>query len=240
MADLYSEDLAFIHHTAFGDFALRAAPRLLELLQQAGISNGLVVDLGCGSGIGARELIRAGYEVVGVDQSASMLELARQTAPDATFLRGSLHEIAIPPCRAVTVIGEGLSYDDGTHAGLEPVFRRVADALEPGGLFVFDVIVRSRDEGMHYDRLWEGPDWTLRVAVRETPADRLLIRTVELSRSADGERRVSRETHRVLTFDTDEIEAGLHAAGFSVCVSRCYGSCPLPSQRLAFQARKRC
>ena len=54
-------------------------------LENAGLRNGLVVDLGCGSGILAQELCAAGYKVHGIDQSEDMLLLARQRARTARF-----------------------------------------------------------------------------------------------------------------------------------------------------------
>ncbi|MEW5927683.1 MAG: hypothetical protein AB1941_09365 [Gemmatimonadota bacterium] len=59
-ASSYREDLASVHHVGFGDFAEGAAPGVLALLRQAGIREGLVVDLGCGSGVWARALRRYG------------------------------------------------------------------------------------------------------------------------------------------------------------------------------------
>jgi ribosomal protein L11 methylase PrmA len=52
----YQLDLAYIHDQGFGGFAKNASPGLLKLLRERGIHSGLVVDLGCGSGIWARHL----------------------------------------------------------------------------------------------------------------------------------------------------------------------------------------
>jgi len=62
----YQEDLAYIHDVGFGAFSSESAPGLLEILHQKGINKGLVVDLGCGSGIWAKALTQAGYDVLGV------------------------------------------------------------------------------------------------------------------------------------------------------------------------------
>ena len=51
MKGWYREDLAYIHDVGFGDFALEAAPSILEILNRNKIWQGLVVDLGCGSGL---------------------------------------------------------------------------------------------------------------------------------------------------------------------------------------------
>ena len=97
MAGWYREDLAYIHDVGHADFALRSAPGILEVLQENGIPDGLVVDLGCGSGLWARELLGAGYRVLGIDISESMIEIAREKAPGAEFRVGSLFEADIPP-----------------------------------------------------------------------------------------------------------------------------------------------
>jgi SAM-dependent methyltransferase len=102
-----------------------------------------VVDLGCGSGQWARELLRAGYRVLGIDISEAMIELARQKAPGAEFRVGSLFEAELPPCDAVTAVSEVLNYlfdPENEERGLEGVFGRVYEALRPGGVFVFDVL----------------------------------------------------------------------------------------------------
>jgi SAM-dependent methyltransferase len=54
-----------------------------------------VLDLGCGSGLPtARQLLDAGHEVVGVDESAVMLGLAEEQAPGGRYLRRDLRDIA--------------------------------------------------------------------------------------------------------------------------------------------------
>jgi 2-polyprenyl-3-methyl-5-hydroxy-6-metoxy-1,4-benzoquinol methylase len=106
----YGEDLAYIHDVSHADFALDSAPGILEILAHSGIEDGVVVDLGCGTGLLARELIDAGYGVFGVDISGAMIEIARKRAPEAEFRVGSLFEVEIPRCEAVTAISEVLNY----------------------------------------------------------------------------------------------------------------------------------
>ena len=110
MAEHYKEALAYIHDVGHGDFALGAAPGILEIFARNGMRGGLVVDLGCGSGLWAGELTRAGYRVLGIDISEAMVELARRRAPEAEFRVGSLFEAEIPPCVAVTATSEVLKY----------------------------------------------------------------------------------------------------------------------------------
>lgn len=107
---MYGPDLAYIHHHGFGAFARNAAPGVLDFFRKAGIADGTVVDLGCGSGIWLRELDRAGYTTVGVEQSPALLALARDVAPEAVLHQGSVYDFDFPKCDAVTALGEVLSY----------------------------------------------------------------------------------------------------------------------------------
>ena len=61
IADYYKKDLAYIHDIGFSDFALKSAPSIIEILQENNIRSGLIVDLGCGSGLSAQEFIKANY-----------------------------------------------------------------------------------------------------------------------------------------------------------------------------------
>src|SRR5262249_21158349 len=123
MVSGYQDDLAYIHDVGFGSFALRAAPGLLGILRQCGVTEGLVVDLGCGSGLCARALSRAGYSVAGIDISAAMLKMARKRVPEARFHQGSFLEVDLPPCAAITAIGEIFNYLFDATNGLQALVR---------------------------------------------------------------------------------------------------------------------
>jgi SAM-dependent methyltransferase len=237
----YQDDLSYIHHVGFGGLAGGAAPGLLGLLRAAGIHEGLVVDLGCGSGLWARELTEAGYEALGIDSSAAMIELARSVAPRARFVQASLFDAELPECDAVTALGEPFSYlPDGLDAPppLSDLFERVAQALRPGGLFIFDLVVRSGRRPMAHRTWLEGEDWAVLVEVSEDlPASRLTREIITFRRFGETWRR-SHETHRVATYDRAAIERELRRAGFSVRVSRKYGDYELLPRRLAFRARR--
>src|SRR5262249_38073721 len=108
MAKTYGDDLAYIHDTGFGDLARNAAPFLVDVLRRRGVQKGLVIDLGCGSGLLARGLSESGYDVLGIDISAAMIALARERVPDGRFLLDSLLIAELPTCVAVAAVGEGL------------------------------------------------------------------------------------------------------------------------------------
>lgn len=213
----YGPDQAYIHHTAFGDLAEQAATRLLAELHDAGHGTGRVVDLGCGSGILARVVSDAGYDVDGFDLAPAMLDLARRTAPRATFRQASLLDVELPPTVAVTAIGEALNYLTDGRAGsgaLAGIFRRVRASLAPGGVFLFDVATRGR----------YGPDPTAnRLHDRDTWT--LFMHAVE---SDDGAYERTDEHHVLALYDPAALVTMLQAEGFTAEVRDSYGR-PTPS-----------
>jgi 2-polyprenyl-3-methyl-5-hydroxy-6-metoxy-1,4-benzoquinol methylase len=79
----YRGDLAMVHHLGFGFHADGCAPGILELLGPVRERNGLVVELGCGSGLLTQYLVDAGHRVIATDASPAMLDIARTYAGDA-------------------------------------------------------------------------------------------------------------------------------------------------------------
>ncbi len=234
----YQTDLAYIHDAGFGDFARKATPGLLAILRRAGIRSGLVVDLGCGSGIWAAELTRGGYDVVGIDISRAMIELARKRAPAARFINASFLSAKLPACDAVTAIGECFNYTfdrRNSRRELARFFRRVYEALRPGGVLIFDIAEPGRALRRAYA---QGKDWAI---LFEAEPDRdLLIRRMTTFRQVGKLYRRSQETHRLRLYRSSDVAAELRGAGFAVRVLRAYGRMPLPSANAAFVATKRC
>ena len=223
----YGRDLAHVHDVGWGDFARRATPGLLELLLDAGIREGLVVDLGCGGGIWARELVDVGYAVLGVDISPDMLAIARRRVPEARFVEASLFDAELPPCAAVTSIGECAGYAFDPAAGrqaLAGLFARAHAALAPGGLLVLDFAEPGREPPRDRPRRdwYEGRGWTLCLTAWEE--GERLVREIRLFRE-DGEAwRRSDELHEVVLHRREDVLSALEAAGFSARALAGYGS----------------
>ncbi|MBM3840507.1 MAG: class I SAM-dependent methyltransferase [Verrucomicrobia bacterium] len=232
----YREDLAYIHHVGFGELATRAAPELLRILKRAGIRRGTLVDLGCGSGLWAKAAERAGFDVIGVDCSPDMIRLAKRVAPRARYRCASLHEFELPPCDAITILGEGLNYLDGEQIPkVEKLFKRAAQTLRPDGFFIFDVMIRE-GPAMNYRGWRAGKDWAALFEAAENRRKHVLTRRITAFRKIGSAYRRSEETHVVRLFDHEEVTRALRASGFSVRVSRRYGRTPLAPRRMAFFA----
>jgi SAM-dependent methyltransferase len=239
-ADVYRDDLAYIHDTGFGGFARNSAPGLLNLLLKNGISDGLVVDLGCGSGIWARELADHGYDVVGVDISPAMIALARQRVPEAQFHAKSFLDFEMPACQAATALGEVFNYlFDPKNAlrTLRRVCNGVFDALTPNGLLVFDVAEPARCKGLT-QRFMEGEDWACLVELHRDAAKQQLTRRIVSFRKVGDTYRRHEETHAQQLYPGTRIAEMLRKIGFRVRQVRSYGEYHLSPGVVALVARK--
>jgi SAM-dependent methyltransferase len=117
----------------------RWAAHLHELWSSDAADVRTVLDLCCGTGLMAAELIALGYRVVGVDRSAAMLARARQRVGPATVLRqqtlpgltiGGVFDAAVCTFDALNYL---------TPADLGATLTAVGRRLRPGGWFVFDL-----------------------------------------------------------------------------------------------------
>ena len=116
---------------------------LQGLLQRYGVEDGLVLELGCGTGSMTEELSGAGYDMIGLDCSEDMLELAQEkkleSGHDILYLNQDMREFELyGTVRAVVSVCDSLNYILEEEE-LVQVFRLVNNYLDPGGIFLFDL-----------------------------------------------------------------------------------------------------
>ena len=113
-----------------------------SMLCEKGVKDGLVLDLGCGTGTMTEILAGYGYDMIGADNSEDMLELAMekriQSGHDILYLLQDMREFELyGTVRAVVSVCDSLNYITDPE-DLENVFRLVNNYLDPGGIFLFD------------------------------------------------------------------------------------------------------
>lgn len=116
---------------------------IIRFLQQEGISDGLVLELGCGTGTMTELLAKAGYDMIGVDASGEMLseamEKRQQSKQNILYLQQDMRAFELyGTVRAVVSICDTMNYLLEEKELLQ-VFRLVNNYLDPGGLFLFDL-----------------------------------------------------------------------------------------------------
>ena len=115
---------------------------IYTLLCRYGVKSGIILDLGCGTGTITEILAGYGYDMIGVDNSEDMLELAMEkriaSGHDILYLLQDMREFELyGTVRAVVSVCDSVNYITEPEE-LAGVFRLVNNYLDPGGIFLFD------------------------------------------------------------------------------------------------------
>jgi SAM-dependent methyltransferase len=237
----YRDDLAYIHHWGFGGLAREAGYVLANALRRRRILGGLVIDLGCGSGILSGIIAGFGYQILGIDISEGMVALACKHVPGGKFRVESLLETELPRCVAVAAVGECLNYlfdPRNTKTELVRLFRRIHAALEPGGLLILDVAEPGRGGGPGQRTYVEGEDWAVLVSNEEDKQKRILNRRITTFRRVGELYRRDQEVHRQRLISRGEVVKQLREIGFRVRILDGYGPLKFKLGHAGLMARK--
>ncbi|MBR5047060.1 MAG: class I SAM-dependent methyltransferase [Eubacterium sp.] len=115
---------------------------LKDRLAGQGIHDGLALELGCGTGKMMERMAKAGFDMIGVDSSPDMLQIARERSEglpySLLYLLQDMREFELyGTVRAVFSICDSVNYILDPEE-LAEVFRLVNNYLDPGGIFLFD------------------------------------------------------------------------------------------------------
>lgn len=196
---------------------------LKELLRREGIEDGLVLELGCGTGSMTELLAEAGYDMIGVDNSGDMLEIAmekrEESGHDILYLLQDMREFELyGTVRAVVSVCDSMNYITEEEDLLE-VFRLVNNYLDPEGIFIFDLntiykyqevlgdttIAENREESSF---IWENSYY-----------EEDQINEYDLTlfiRQKDGLFRKYEETHYQRAYDLETVKELLREAGMKL------------------------
>lgn len=166
-------------------------------LRAHGVSDGIVADLGCGTGELTLMLAQAGYDVIGIDRSAEMLSVLRDKAA----------ELELPPTNPLllhqdlqrldlygTIRAAVSTFDTYSHIGpLQNFERAIANAaffMEKDGVFVFDLNTPYKHEHILSGRTFclEAEDAVCRWSNRWDAASGRVDLTVQIEYRSTGER----------------------------------------------------
>lgn len=187
------------------------------------------MEIGCGSGILARELTDAGFDVLGFDASSAMIELARETAPSAHFEVAEIASAEPPSCDAIVAMGEVLNY--ATFDQVRAFIARIRT-----NLLVFDIAERGAYPE-HEELEVRGDDWSV-IATKDSDGTHLTRRVLTFRADA-GTMRRTEEVHRLELYDRGPMRALLREHGFRVELRRSYGTRRLPKGHAVYIASRK-
>lgn len=179
----------------------------------------LVLDLACGTGALSEQLLSRGYDVIGVDASDAMLNIARQKCPSALLLLQDMREFELyGTVDAIVCMLDSVNYltEDGD---LDRLFHLCNNYLNPNGLLLFDINTEYKfrhvlanqtysyeTDGIFY--VWEN-DYDEATAL----CDFYLTFFCE---KADGSYERFDEVHTERSYSRKETEQALERQGFAV------------------------
>ncbi len=191
-----------------------------HLLNKFDIEQGLVLELGCGTGSMTRRLADKGFDMLGIDNSEEMLQIAREkggtASKDILYLCQDMREFELyGTVSAIISVCDSINYILSEEELLQ-VFRLVNNYLDRGGIFIFDLdteyayrellgdrtIAENREEGSF---IWEN-----------TYYEEELINEVDLTLfipRKDGLYQKYEETHYRKAYPIDTIKRLLEEAG---------------------------
>jgi SAM-dependent methyltransferase len=195
------------------------APKLADYLAQTQAADRSILDLCCGTGESASVFCEAGWQVVGLDLSPAMLDIAREKlasmieAGKVSLVEADATDFVLPKPVGACVCLDGALNHLETLSQLERCFAAVSATLFEGGQFVFDLFEPSHFHHWHNITFIEKPDAV--VVKRGVWDDNARMGMLRVSGAFDEDSTYLRveQTLRSRTFSPSEVASALASAG---------------------------
>lgn len=195
---------------------------VMQELKSHGISDGILADLGCGTGDLTLMLTQAGYDVIGIDRSEEMLSVLREKADELglmgrlLLLRQDLLELDLYG----TIRAAVSTFDTYNHIGpverFEEAIRKAAYFMERGGVFLFDLNTPYKHRyilaGETFDI--EAEDAQCHWTNQYDDATGCVDISIDITYTDTGEH--FQETFREYSYPLEKVQALLERYGFAV------------------------
>lgn len=200
----------------------KRADYFCRLLSMCGINEGILLDLGCGTGSMSFEMADRGFDVIGVDSSIGMLSAAQQKmfekGKHILLLNQKMQEIDLygtVDC-AVCVL-DGLNHlENGDE--VRKTFEKVSLFMNKGGAFVFDVNTVHKHKNILADNAFVFEPEGVFCAWQNSynPSDNSVEISLDFFEEEDGVYYRSSESFTEKAYELDEIKTWLEESGFEV------------------------
>ena len=218
----------------------------MEILRRERVKPRTVVDLACGTGSVTAILAKMGYPVLGVDMSEEMLTEAMGKVMDMEnpprFVCQKLQELKLPRAVDMAVCAlDSLDYITNPDDCKEAI-RRIYKALNPGGIFIFDVNTPEKLRAMDGQVFLDEDDDVYCVWRGEFDEEtNICTYWMDLFQRQGKVWNRSYEEHREYAYSEEQLRGYLKAAGFThieVYADRKFEAPAEGEQRIYFKARK--
>ena len=217
-----------------------------EILRREGVRPRTCVDLACGTGSVTEILARRGYQVTGVDLSEEMLTVAASKVMDLEripiFSCQNLRDLRLPRAVDMAVCAlDSLDYITDP-ADCAEAIRRTYKALNPGGIFIFDVNTPEKLRAMDGQVFLDEDDDVYCVWRGEFDEEtNICSYGMDLFQRQGKVWHRSFEEHREYAYSQEQLTVFLKTAGFThieVYADRLFEAPRAGEQRIYFKARK--
>jgi SAM-dependent methyltransferase len=217
------QDFAYLYDALQQDVPYEQfAEYYVKIIEKFGGEKGLCLDLGCGTGNMSMLLDSLGFDVIGVDSSVDMLEVAREKAMEEErnilFLNQDMTSFELYGTVATVVSTlDCVNYITDEKALLE-VFKLVNNYLDPKGLFIFDINSEYKLEHILGDNTYVSDDEDIFYSWQNSYDKEKKICTFDLTFFEKDEDVYYRydETHYERAYSIEEIKGLLEKAGMEV------------------------
>ena len=214
---------------------------LLSKLRAFPLVSGL--DVGCGGGWFTRAFHRAGYRMTGLDVSAEMLDFAQAQAVKegarGEYLWGDITKFRTPQkFDFVTAINDCINYIPQNK--LSAAFKNIKNALQKGGVFLFDVSSPRKFRGKIANTVSvDDRDDVTYLSFNRAETDGVSMDVTLFVKNPDGTYDRLDETHRQYMHTEEVLKAALIENGFTILeVTGHLGEDKSASDRLVFLVQK--
>ena len=216
------------------------------ILDIEGVKPRTAADLACGTGSVSLLLAQRGYQVTGVDMSEDMLTVAyskaQQLDDPPVFVCQKLQELHLPRGVDLAVCGlDSINYITDP-ADCETAIKRIYKALNPGGIFIFDVNTPQKLRAMDGQVFLDEDDDVYCVWRGEfNEKTNICSYGMDLFQRVGKTWQRSFEEHQEYAYTQEQLMQFLKSAGFSnirVYGDRHIGAPTVEDQRIYFSARK--
>lgn len=242
------QDFAYLYDALQQDVPYEEfAQYYVKIIEKFGGEKGLCLDLGCGTGNMSMLLDSLGFDVIGVDSSVDMLEVAREKAMEEErsilFLNQDMTAFELYGTVATVVSTlDCVNYITDKEALLK-VFKLVNNYLDPKGLFIFDINSEYKLSHILGDNTYVSDDEDIFYSWQNSYDKENKICTFDLTFFEKDEDVYYRydETHFERAYSIEEIKALLEEAGLEVVAvydNLSFNSPNDKSERIFFVARE--